>query len=251
MARVGDVAIITGASSGIGRALAPILADRGLKVGLIARRQAELEQLAGEIAAKGGQAHAASADVGDRDALRAAIAGIEAHLGPTDVMVANAGYGVATHLDPLNTAEVEATFRINLMGVIYSVEAVLPGMIARNRGHLVAISSLGAFKGMPGESAYCASKAAVNVYMEGLRIALRKKGVAVTTICPGFVQTAMTTMGTITPFLMTSQEAATRIARVIDRRRGGLVKFPWPMAVLMGLLARMPDGVVARFMPPE
>ena len=105
-------------------------------------------------------------------------------------MVANAGFGAPTQLDPLNTADVEETIRVNVLGVIYSVEAVLPGMLARRHGHVLAISSLAAFKGLPGESAYCASKAAVNAYMEGLRIALRPKGVVVTTVCPGFVEDA-------------------------------------------------------------
>ena len=98
-------------------------------------------------------------------------------------------------------------------------------MIARKSGHLLAVSSLGAFKGLPGESAYCASKAAVNAYMEGLRIALRSKGVVVTTVCPGFVETPMTPMDSATPFLMSADAAARRIARLIAttaRRRGSL-----------------------------
>ena len=149
----------------------------------------------------------------------------------------------------LNTADVEQTIRVNVMGVIYSIEAVLPGMIARRRGHLLAISSLAAFKGLPGESAYCASKAAVNAYMEGLRIALRSKGVVVTTVCPGFVETPMTPMDSATPFLMSADAAARRIARLIARRRGGVVRFPLPMSLLMSLIARLPDAVVARLVP--
>jgi NAD(P)-dependent dehydrogenase (short-subunit alcohol dehydrogenase family) len=245
--REGRVAIITGASSGIGRALALRLGAEGHRVGLIARRGDLLEAAAAAIESAGGPAVAAVADVGDRAALRAAVAAVEARLGPADVMVANAGYGAPTRLDPLNTAEVEQTFRVNLMGVIYSIEAVLPGMLARRRGHLLAISSLGADKGFPGESAYCASKAAVNVYMEGLRIALRSRGVVVTTVCPGFVQTAMTPMdAAATPFLMSADSAARRIARLIARRRGGVARFPWPMAMLMSLIARLPDAIVAR-----
>ena len=147
----------------------------------------------------------------------AAVAEVEGRLGPADVMVANAGFGAPTRLD-LQHRDVEETIRVNLMGVIYSVEAVLPGMLARGRGHLVAISSLAAFKGLPGESAYCASKAAVNAYMEGLRIALRTKGVVVTTVCPGFVQTAMTPMDSAMPFLMSADAAARRIARLIASR---------------------------------
>ena len=140
-----------------------------------------------------------------------------------------------TRLDPLNTADVEQTIRVNLMGVIYSIEAVLPGMLERRRGHLLAVSSLAAFKGLPGESAYCASKSAVNAYMEGIRIAVRTRGVTVTTVCPGFVSTAMTPMDSATPFIMTAEDAARRIARLIARRKGGVVCFPLPMALLMSL----------------
>ena len=243
---VGPVVIVTGASSGIGRALAFQLGSSGYRVGLIARRGELIADAAKEICATGGVAMAAAADVGDRLALRGAIGEIERGLGPIDVMVANAGFGAPTHLDPLNIDDVEQTIRVNVLGVIYSIEAVTPGMIARRSGHLLAISSLGAFKGLPGESAYCASKAAVNAYMEGLRIALKPKGVVVTTVCPGFVETPMTPMDTAMPFLMSADAAAGRIARLIDRRRGGVVRFPLPMSLLMSLIARLPDSLVAR-----
>jgi short-subunit dehydrogenase len=247
-----DVAIVTGASSGIGRALAVRLASDGNRVGLIARRGELLESLNGEIAAAGGTAAAAVADVGDRAALRGAIADIEGRLGPTDVMVANAGFGAPTRIDPLNIEDVEQTFRVNLMGVIYAIEAVLPGMLARRRGQLLAVSSMAGDKGLPGESAYCASKAAVNVYLEGLRIALRGTGVVVTTVCPGFVQTPMAPMdAALTPFVMTAEAAAARIARLIARRRGGVHRFPRRMAILMAMVARLPDAVVARLVRAE
>ena len=242
------VAIVTGASSGIGRALAIQLGAAGYRLGLIARRRPELDATAASIVSSGGTVAAAVADVGDRQALHSAFESLADQLGPIDVMVANAGFGAPTRLDPLNTAEVEQTIRVNVMGVIYSIEAVLPGMLKRQRGHLLAVSSLAAFKGLPGESAYCASKAAVNAYMEGLRISLRTRGITVTTICPGYVQTAMTPMNSATPFLMTAEAAAARIMRVIARRKGGVVSFPLPMAFLSALSARLPDAVVASFM---
>jgi short-subunit dehydrogenase len=241
-----QVTVITGASSGIGRALAIQLGAAGHRLGLIARRRAVLEATAAEIVTAGGEAVAAVADVGDRQALRSAIGSVEDQLGPVDVMVANAGFGAPTKLDPLNVADVEETIRVNLMGVIYSIEAVLPGMLERRRGHLLAVSSLAAFKGLPGESAYCASKSAVNAYMEGMRIAVRTRGVTVTTVCPGFVSTAMTPMDSATPFIMSSEAAARRIARMIARRRGGPVCFPLPMTLLMSLIARLPDAIVAK-----
>jgi short-subunit dehydrogenase len=243
---VQPVVIVTGASSGIGRALAARLGKSGRRVGLIARRRAELEATASEINSSGGVACASAADVADRTALRAAVDDIEHRLGPTDTIVANAGFGAPTHLDPLNIDDVEQTIRVNVMGVIYSIEAVLPGMLNRGRGHLVAISSLAAFKGLPGESAYCASKAAVNAYMEGLRISLRSRQIVVTTVCPGFVETPMTPMDSAMPFLMSADAAARRIARLIARRRGGVIRFPLPMSLLMRVIARLPDSVVAR-----
>jgi len=217
-------------------------------VGLIARRAPELTATALAAAGKGGTAFAAVADVANRAALHAAVADIERHLGPTDIMVANAGFGAPTRLDPLNIADVEQTIRVNVMGVIYSIEAVLPGMLRRGQGHLLAISSLAAFKGLPGESAYCASKAAVNAYMEGLRIAVRRRGIVVTTVCPGFVETPMTSMNSAAPFMMSADAAARRIARLIARRRGGVVRFPLPMSLLMRVIAGLPDWIVARLL---
>ena len=238
----------TGGGGGSAPARGGGIAPVGYRVGLIARRKDALDELAREIEAAGGTARAASADVGDRDAAHAAVRELESALGPTEVMVANAGIGVPTLLDPMNIADVEATFRVNLMGVIYSMEVVLPGMLARGRGQLVAISSLASFKGVPGESAYCASKAAVNTFMEGMRIALRSKGIAVVTVCPGFVETPILPMDTPTPFKISAESAAQRIARVIARRKSGLVKFPWPMAALTAILRRFPDFLVARIL---
>jgi short-subunit dehydrogenase len=244
--RGNPVAVITGASSGIGRALAIQLGAAGYRLGLIARRHAELEATAQEITASGGKAFAAPADVSDRQSLRSAIKSVEDHFGPVDILVANAGFGAPTHLDPLNTTDVEKTIQVNVMGVIYSIEAVLPRMLERKTGHLLAISSLAAFKGLPGESAYCASKAAVNAYTEGIRIAARTRGVTVTTVCPGFVSTLMTPMDSATPFIISAEAAAAQIARLIARRKGGLVCFPLPMAMLTSLIRHLPDAIVAR-----
>jgi short-subunit dehydrogenase len=138
--------------------------------------------------------------------------------------------------------------RVNLLGVIYSIEAVLPEMLHRGRGHLAAVSSLAAYKGLPGESAYCASKAAVNTYLEGLRIQLRGKGVAVTTICPGFIKTPMTDVNNFKmPWLMQADKAARKIVRALRRRRK-VYNFPWQTTLLMKLTRWLPDWVLARGM---
>jgi short-subunit dehydrogenase len=245
-----QVAVVTGASSGIGWCLAKRLAAARVKVGLIARRRDQLDKLAGEIASAGGVAAVAAADVGDREQNHQAIREIVDKLGPVDLLVANAGVGAPTNLDPVNITDVEQMFRVNVFGMIYAVEAVLPDMLKRRGGHLAAVSSLAAYKGLPGESAYCASKAAVNSYMEGLRIHLRDKRVGVTTICPGFVKTPMTDVNEFKmPWVMEADEAARRIVAALDRRTK-VFNFPWQTTLLMKLTRWMPDRMVARHMGP-
>ncbi|MFQ3592651.1 MAG: SDR family NAD(P)-dependent oxidoreductase [Gemmataceae bacterium] len=238
------VALITGASSGIGWQLAKELARIGTAVGLLARRRDLLNQLADEISNAGGTVAVAVADVADRQATVSALRGLEKQLGPCDLLIANAGVGAPTHLDPMNVPDIEKMFQVNVLGVVYSIEAVLPGMLARNRGHLVAVSSMAAYKGLPGENGYSASKAAVNNLMEGFRIRLRPLGVQVTTICPGFIATPMTARNRFRmPFLLSAAEAARRIVRAL-RHRPAVYNFPWQMNLLMQLVRWMPDWVI-------
>jgi short-subunit dehydrogenase len=242
------VAVITGASSGIGWALAKALAAHECRVGLVARRLDKLETLAAEIRQAGGTCALAAADVVERLPLLDAIRGLGKELGPIDLLVANAGVGAPTHLNPLNIEQVERMFQVNVLGVIYSIEAVLPEMLERKRGHLAAVSSLAAYKGLPGESAYCASKAAVNTYMEGLRIQLRPRNIAVTTICPGFVKTPMTEPFEFKmPFVMDAEKAARKIVKALARRRK-VYDFPWQLSLMMKVTRCLPDWIMARGM---
>lgn len=248
MSFANQVAVITGASSGIGWALAKALAVEGCKVGLVARRRGRLEQLASEITQTGGTVATAAADVGDRDRVGAAIKELSARLGSVDLLIANAGVGAPTAVDPLNVGDIETQLRVNTLGVIYAIEAVLPDMLARGRGHLAAVSSLAAYVGLPGEAGYCASKAAVNVFLDGLRIQLRGRGIAVTTICPGFVKTPMTAVNEFRmPFVMEADEAARRIVRALHRRKR-VYDFPWQTAWLMKVTRWIPDWLMARVM---
>jgi short-subunit dehydrogenase len=243
-----QVAVITGASSGIGWEVARVLASRGCHVGLIARRAERLAALAEEIRTRGGKAAFAAADVGDRMQALAAFRKVREELGPVDLLFANSGVGQPTPLEPQNVPQVENMFRVNTMGVIYSIEAVLPEMLQRGRGHLAAVSSLAAYKGLPGESAYCASKAAVNVYLEGLRIQLRKRGIYVTTVCPGFVATPMTAVNEFKmPWLLSAERAAHKIVRALERR-SKVYNFPWQMALVMKITAWLPDWFLARYL---
>ncbi len=241
---VGQVALITGASSGIGWELARQLAVTGCKVGLVARREAPLRELQALITSKGSTAAIAIADVGQREQVEAAFQTIREQFGPIDLVIANAGVGKPTLLSPVNIADVEDMIRINLMGTIYTLSAALPEMFARKAGHLVAISSLAGYRALPGESAYCASKAAVNAYLDGLRIHLRGTGVQVTTVCPGFVKTPMTAMNTFhMPGLLEAEAAARRIIRAIQAGTK-VYNFPWRLHLMVKLSRWLPDRLM-------
>lgn len=236
------VVVLTGAAHGIGRATACALAARGHRVGLIDRDNAALEAVAGRLREDGATVAAAVADVTDPEALRAAVAVLEAGNGPTGVLVACAGIGGLTLVPRLDPAALRAMLDVNVVGVANAIDAVLPGMIARGTGHIVGISSVAGYRGMPWMAAYSASKAALTTYLEGLRPALKRRGVTVTTVFPGFVRTGLTEG---TPFrkpvrMLEPEQAAGYIVRAIERRPRDYA-FPIGTAVGMGLLRRLPN----------
>jgi len=241
--------VITGASSGIGRRLALAYAREGARVGITARRVELLETLSQEIRQAGGTVAAVPADVTNREGLISAIQQLANELGPVDLLIANAGVGYTTGADPMNVPGVEQTMKVNFLGVVYAFEAVLPEMLKRKSGQLVAISSMAAYKGLPGAAAYCASKSAVSAYLESLRIELYGSGVYITTVCPGFIETPMTARNPRPmPFLMSPEEAAHTIMRAI-RLRKGVYNFPWVMRILMELTRWAPDRFIKKRVP--
>lgn len=245
------VAIITGASSGIGRRLAVRLAARGTRVGLIARRAALLQDLQAEIVDTGGKAETACVDVSDAEATAEAVQELRARLGPMDWVVANAGFAPPESVTPLNTADIRQMMQVNYLGVVHTFAAALPAMLERGAGQLAAVSSLAAYKGFPSAVGYSASKAAVNTFLEGLRIELIGTGVKVTTICPGFIDTPMTAHNHgAMPWLMSADEAAKRIIRALER--GGAVEnFPWQTTLMVKLARLCPDWLVGKLSPRE
>jgi short-subunit dehydrogenase len=239
----GHVALVTGASSGIGRATALELARRGVAVGLIARRGDLLEEVAAEVRGRGAQAAVGVADVSRRDSLAQAIERCSRELGPVDLLVANAGISESTGHDPVDVEVVEYVHRVNFLGTVYSVSEVLPSMLARERGWILGVSSLTAFRGLPSTGAYSASKAAMSNFLESLRLDLRGTGVGVTVAHPGYVRTPLTDRSRHPrPFIMEADRAVGRMLRAVERGRGD-VTFPGPLSWLVQLAQIIPIGL--------
>jgi short-subunit dehydrogenase len=243
---MGQIVFLTGASSGLGAALAPLLAADGDTVVLTARRADALEQVAAKIRADGNRAVVLPLDVTDRDAVHAAIDKVEREIGPIDVMVANAGVGGVTPMAKFEAAAFESVFRANLFGPVYCFEAVLPRMIERKRGHLVGVASLAGYRGLPANGAYAGSKAALKVLMESLRIEAHQYGLDVTTIEPGFVKTPMTAKNKHPmPFIIDVDEAARHMRKAI-RDKASEYAFPWQLASIVKAGRVFPNSLYDR-----
>jgi short-subunit dehydrogenase len=242
------VTVITGASSGIGRSLARRLARHGDALALFARRTGLLDSLAAEIGHEGGRALAIPCDVTDRVQVAAAFARVGAELGPVTRMVACAGGGQPTFVQHFNAAEVEAIIRLNLIGVANCVEAVLPGMLARGDGHLVAVGSLAGYRGLPTAAAYSAAKAGLGNFMESLRMDLRPHGIAVTLLEPGFVRTKPgKARNSRKPFRLDLETATAHMERAVLAQRPRLA-FPWPLALAFSIMRILPAPLYDRLL---
>jgi NAD(P)-dependent dehydrogenase (short-subunit alcohol dehydrogenase family) len=233
-----QVVLITGAGSGIGRQLALTLAQEGAAIAALDLHPEPLSRLADELA--GNKVAWAVADVTHRDALNTAVRQLEERLGPIELLIANAGVGLPTSALAFRGEDFESVVRVNLIGVANSIDAVLPGMLARKQGHLVGISSLASFRGLPRMAAYCASKAGVNALLDSMRVELKPQGIDVTTICPGWVRTPMTVpIAAALPRLMEVEAAVRQIVAAI-RKRLPFYAFPRPSAVRVRLLGWLP-----------
>ncbi len=236
--------LITGASSGIGAALARELSRRGHALGLIARRAEMLDGLVGELKTP---AVALPCDVTDSDAVRAAVAKGEAALGgPFDLAIANAGVGIAFPATKFNLADAEQMVNVNILGMMVLFDAVVPGMVERRNGHFAGVASLAGLRGLPTSAVYSATKAAMQAFLEATRVELAPLGVAVTTINPGFVVSGMTAKNKFKmPFLMSAERAARIIAGGLERR-ARVVQFPMPMSMLMRFTRALPNAIYDR-----
>jgi short-subunit dehydrogenase len=233
-------ALITGASSGLGRGLALALARRGVHVIAAARRRQELEIVAAEITQAGGSAEVMLLDCADADATHAAVRALDERLS-LDLVVANAGWGHATPAKRIDWPTVKKIFDVNVQGAVATLCGALPGMVARNRGHLVGVASLAGFRGLPKSAAYSASKSAVIAFLESLRVDLRSTAVDVTTICPGYVKTELTANRPYRmPFLMELDDGVEAMVRGIERR-DAVCAFPLPLYSIVRALPLLPN----------
>lgn len=231
--------LITGASSGVGAALAQAYAKRGAKLGLVARRSDELEKLAKQLPS---QSIVLTADVRDSASMQSAAAQFIERFGVPDIVIANAGvsYGTATE-----RCEDIATFSeildSNVLGMVRTFQPVLSAMRLRKSGSLVGVASVAGFRGLPGSGAYSASKAAAISYLESLRVELHGSGVSVTTLCPGYIATPMTARNSYRmPFILSAQQAAQKMILAIDRRRDFVI-LPWQMALVGRMMRVLPN----------
>ena len=248
------VIVVSGAASGIGQELCRLFARRGSRIGLLDREQSKLDTFADELRQAGVPCAAVVVDVSQREQVQAAVRKIVGALGPVDIVIPCAGICRASTVDNLKVAELEEIVRTNFLGMVYMIEAVLPSMLERKRGQIVGISSMASVRGIPFEPAYSASKAAVTVYLESLRSELRPRGITITTVFPGYVQTPL--LDEINGLMgadmssgkaFTPKAAAARIAKAIEGR-SSYAYFPRALGLSVRLSHLMPPRLYDRVM---
>ena len=235
---------ITGASSGIGQALARQYATPGAIIGLAARRPEELQLLAASLSCT---AVCYPLDVTDAAALKLAGDDFIARFGPPDIVIANAGVSVGTLTEfAEDLAAIRRVMDVNLFGMAATFSPFMHAMRVAGAGRLVGIASVAGIRGLPGAEAYSASKAAAIAYLESLRLEMRGSGVKVVTICPGYIATPMTAINPYRmPFLLPAPEAAQRFARVIAQGKSYAV-IPGQMGIVAKLLRLLPNVLYDR-----
>jgi short-subunit dehydrogenase len=229
---------LTGASSGIGEALVRRLAGTGCRLAITARRGEVLEALASECGKE--RVRAFPGDVTDLERMKAVAADIRAQWGAVDVLITNAGTYLPTDPATFDSLEYDRIMKLNYSGSLYCIEAVLPEMLSRRRGLIVGVSSLVGYRGLPRSCSYGATKAALINFLEGLRFDLKRHGVGVTIVNPGFVRTPLTEKNDFAmPFIISAEDAADIIVEGI-RRGKKEIHFPWQFSWLLKALRVIP-----------
>jgi NADP-dependent 3-hydroxy acid dehydrogenase YdfG len=231
---------ITGASSGIGEALVKPLVARGARVAVSARRADLLDQQAQHWREQGADVRAFPLDVTDKSANRLAVQRITDAFGHIDLAVLNAGNHVTPKVRPFDGQQYVDNMTLNFFGMIHGIDAVLPGMLARGRGHIAGISSLAGIRPLPTAGAYGASKAAASHMLDAIRFDLEPRGILVTNVTPGFVRTPLTDRNRYgMPFLMEVDRAAEILADGLERGKRE-IHFPKPLSWTIKTLRLLP-----------
>lgn len=238
--------VISGASSGLGLALAKHYLQQGAHVAACARRADLLQTLAEQFP---GQVSCYALDVRDAPALQSAAQDFITRVGLPDIVIANAGVSSGTLTEYAEDIHAfQQVMDINVMGVVKTFQPFIAAMREAGNGILVGVASVAGFRGLPGASAYSASKAALISYLESLRVELHGSGISVVTLCPGYIETPMTAINPYTmPFILPADEAALRIARVIKARKVFAV-VPWQMGLVGHVLKRLPHWLYKRIL---
>jgi NADP-dependent 3-hydroxy acid dehydrogenase YdfG len=237
--------LVTGASSGIGRALVLEYGRRGAHVMAAARREAELTSLCDEVKASGGRASYIVCDVADTEAAAELVRKSERDLGSLDMVISNAGVGGSTHASRLDVAAVARMIDINVRGAIAPLVAAIPIMLGQRHGQIVGVSSLAGRRALPTAAAYNATKAALSTFLETLRIDLDPSGILVTDVQPGFVATPITEGNKFPmPFMWDAPKAARYIANRLQRGPR-IIAFPLPMDLLTRFSKHLPYALHA------
>nr|CAA6829780.1 MAG: Oxidoreductase, short-chain dehydrogenase/reductase family (EC [uncultured Thiotrichaceae bacterium] len=241
--------VITGASRGIGAALALQYASQHSVLGLIGRNNQDLTSIATQCEAKGSQVEIGTLDISNTPQLIQWLQSFdETH--PIDLLITNAGITnlIGEKGEPESIENIIKVLEVNLHGTIHSIHAILDNMRQRGQGQLALVSSLGAYRGMPITPAYCASKAAVKSYGEALRGWLAPEGIKVNVICPGFVESDMSNSFTAPkPFMTTSDKAASIIKRGLRKNRAN-ISFPFPLNLGMWFISFLPFPIASFFL---
>ena len=239
--------LITGASSGLGRQMAIEFARRGYRLALTARRLDVLADLKTELEGSGaGPVFVAALDVTNDAAVTQVFADARAHLGSLDIVVANAGIGHHGYIGKLPFAKVRETVNTNVIGFMATVDAAMLHFREQGHGHLVGISSVAAFRGMPAGGVYGASKAAVTTYLESLRAETYSSPIVVTTLSPGFIDTPLNRGAKSRPFVIPVERGGKLLADLIERRVEHATVPRWPWSLVARLMSIVPTVVIAK-----
>ena len=236
--------LITGASSGIGEALAYAYAKQGAILGLIARRKDILDTVADKCKSLGGTVYNYPMDVTDQSIIKFTIQNFIDDVNDIDIVIANAGVG---GMDALKNGDATETNRIlttNILGISNTVIPCIPKIIDQQYGHIVVVSSVAGFRGLVAHGAYSASKAAIRIMADSWRYSLSRYNIHVTNICPGFIETPLVKNNRFKmPFLMDADTAAVKILFAVEKRKKCYI-FPWQWKVLLPLIKVVPDWLI-------